>query len=71
MGPEKKQHPPPKKKVQDKEIEDLINCAPMFLFFYSIKLKAFCVTQNETPKMAKNFLLYSQVVTLFCGTRPR
>ena len=34
-----------------------------------MKLKAFCVTQNETPKMAKNIRLYLQVVTFFCGTR--
>ena len=31
-----------------------MNCATKFLFFnVFMKLKAFCVTQNETPKMAK------------------
>ena len=35
-----------------------MNCAPMFLFFISIKLKAFRVTQNDTPKIAKNVCLY-------------
>ena len=34
-------------------IEDLLNCALMFLFFISMKLKAFCVTQNETPIMVE------------------
>ena len=30
-----------------------MNCSPMFLFFILMNLKAFCVTQNETPKMEK------------------
>ena len=34
-------------------IEDLLKCAPMLYFFRSMILKAFCVTQNETPKLAK------------------
>ena len=38
----------------------------MFLFFTSMKLKAFCVKQNDIPKMVKKFHLYQQVVTNFC-----
>ena len=35
-------------------IEELLNCAPIFLFFYILMIfKAFCVTQNDTPKMVK------------------
>ena len=30
-------------------IEDLLNCAPTFLFFYWVKLNAFHITQTETP----------------------
>ena len=41
------------KKVGRKGVEDLLNCALTFLFFISTKLKEFCVTQNETPKMVK------------------
>ena len=41
------------KKGQHIWIEDLLNCATVFLFLISIKLKAFCVTQNKTPKMVK------------------
>ena len=32
------------------------------LVFISIKMKAFCGTQNETPKMVKNVRLYQQIV---------
>ena len=39
-------------------IEDLLNCEDLILFFISIELKAFCVTQNETPKMVKKNRLY-------------
>ena len=42
------------KHVQHRGIEEFLNCAPMFLFFISMKLKTFRVTQNETPKMGKN-----------------
>ena len=31
----------------------MLKCAPIFLFFISMKLKVFRVTQNETPKIAK------------------
>ena len=41
------------KKGQNRGIENFLNCAPMFLFFISMKLEAFCVAQNETPQMAK------------------
>ena len=34
----------------------------------SIKLKAFCVTKVDTPKMVKNVRLYLKVVTFFCET---
>ena len=34
-----------------------------------MKLKAFCITQTETPKMGKQFRFYQQVVTFFRGTR--
>ena len=40
-------------KGKHRGIEDVMNCALMFLFLISMKLKAFCVTQNETPKMVK------------------
>ena len=30
-----------------------------------MKMKALHITHNETPKMAKNVRLYSQVVTFF------
>ena len=39
-------------------IGDFLNCATMFLFFISIKLKVFRVTENETRKMVKKFRLY-------------
>ena len=58
------------KNVQYRGIEDFLNCAPMFLFFYSMKLKLFRVTQNETPKMAQNVCLYSQVVIFFSEDAP-
>ena len=32
----------------------LLNFVTLFLFLILIKLKAFCITQNETPKMVKN-----------------
>ena len=41
------------KKVQHILIEDLLNCATMFLSFIKVKLKAIRVTQTETPKMVK------------------
>ena len=41
------------KKGRHRGIEDLLKCAPMFLFFILMKLKAFCVTQNDTPKIVK------------------
>ena len=40
------------KERRHRGIEGLQKCSPIFLFFISIKLKAFHVTQNETPKMA-------------------
>ena len=46
------------KKLQRRVIEDLLNCALMFLFFILVKLKAFRVTQNETPKKEKIIRLY-------------
>ena len=46
------------KKGQHIGIEDFLHCAPTFLLFISIKLKAFRVTQNDTPKMIKNVRLY-------------
>ena len=46
------------KKGKPRRIEDWLKCAPMFLFFISMKLKASHVTQNKTPKMEKNVHLY-------------
>ena len=40
-------------KGQRKGIDDLMNCALTSSCFILMKMKAFCVTQNETPKMAK------------------
>ena len=45
------------KKRQQRGIGDLLKCDPMFLFFITIKLKTFRVTQNETPKTVKNTCL--------------
>ena len=45
-------------KWQRKGIEDLQNCAVMFLFFILIKLKVFCVKQIVTHKMVKFVRLY-------------
>ena len=39
------------KKLRHSLIEDLLYCATAFLFFISIKLNTFCVTQNETPNI--------------------
>ena len=41
------------KKVKHNFIEDLLNCALTSLFFILMKLKAFRVTQHETPKMVE------------------
>ena len=39
------------KKGQRKGIQDFLKCALTFFFILSIKLKAFCVTQNGTSKV--------------------
>ena len=45
-------------KGRHKIIEDFFPCALTFLFFVCLmKLKGFCVTQNDTPKMVKNVRL--------------
>ena len=55
---EQKQQLQQLKKDRHRGIKKLLNCAPIFLFFYFDEIEFFCVTQNETPKMAKNGRLY-------------
>ena len=54
-------------RVRRKGIEDLLNCAIMI--FFSLKLREFCVTQNETAKIVKIVQLNLEFVTKFCRTR--
>ena len=45
-------------KDDNRSVTMRLNCAITFLFFILIGLEAFCVTQDRTPKMVKNVLLY-------------
>ena len=57
------------KKVQHGVIKDLLNCAPMLLFFYQMKSRTFHITQNDSPKMEK-LSVYTNKLSIFPLNNP-
>ena len=52
-------------------IENFLSCAPMFLFFpFCMKLKAFRVTQNDTPILVKMSVFTNNLSHFFVNTSP-
>ena len=51
-------------------IEEFLNCAPMFLCFILIKMKEFCVTQNDTPKTGKKYVSTNKFSHVFKEHKP-
>ena len=58
------------KKYWDIVIEEFLNCAPMCLCFILIKMKEFCVTQNDTPKTGKKYVSTNKFSHVFKEHKP-